>query len=132
MENHAQFSLSQANERIGIDLAGGDDVCSPGPGRTVPFLESRSLGLASERYDPIGRYHASDAKGPIDSSAVVTRLGPELDGPISGLPDLVTKLQTGRRVSDCAATNLAQFLLGRSVIETIRNLGYCYAPPAAA
>jgi hypothetical protein len=75
------------------------------------------LGLATERYDPMGRYSATDAKGPIDSSAVLTRLGPGLEGPISGLPDLVSKLQGSRRVSDCAATNLAEFVLGRSVIE---------------
>jgi hypothetical protein len=73
------------------------------------------LGLSTERYDPIGRYKASDAMGPIDSSATLARLGPGLDGPISGLPDLVSKLKTGRRVSDCAASNLAVFVLGRSV-----------------
>ena len=75
------------------------------------------LGLSTERYDPIGRYKTSDANGPIDSSAVLTSLGPDLDGPVSGLPDLVTKLEMGRRVSDCAASNLAIFVLGRSVVE---------------
>ncbi|HEY2899794.1 MAG TPA: DUF1592 domain-containing protein, partial [Polyangia bacterium] len=40
------------------------------------------LGLATERYDPIGRYQATDAHGaPIDSSAVLSRLGPDIDGP---------------------------------------------------
>jgi len=75
------------------------------------------LGLSTERYDPIGRYGPSDANGPIDSSSVLKSLGPDLDGPVSGLPDLVTKLEMGRRVSDCAASNLAIFVLGRSVVE---------------
>jgi Protein of unknown function (DUF1592)/Protein of unknown function (DUF1588)/Protein of unknown function (DUF1595)/Protein of unknown function (DUF1587) len=75
------------------------------------------LGLATERYDPIGRYHATDKNGaPIDASAVLTHLGADVDGPITGLPDLVDKLKTGRRVSDCAATNIAEFVLGRSVV----------------
>ena len=75
------------------------------------------LGLATERYDPIGRYHATDKNGaPIDASAVLTNLGADVDGPITGLPDLVDKLTTGRRVSDCAATNMAEFVLGRSVV----------------
>lgn len=74
------------------------------------------LGLATEKYDPIGRYHETDAKGaPIDSSAVLN-LGSDLSGTITGLPDLIGKLKTGRRVSDCAATNMAQFVLGRSVV----------------
>ena len=76
------------------------------------------LGLATERYDPIGRYQATDAHGaPIDDSAVLSSLGPDIDGPISGLPALVDKLKTGRRVADCAATNLAEVVLGRSVVE---------------
>ncbi|HET6282152.1 MAG TPA: DUF1592 domain-containing protein [Polyangia bacterium] len=73
------------------------------------------LGLSTEKYDPIGRYHESDAKGAIDSSATIKDLGADLDGPIAGLPDLVTRLKVGRRVADCAATNLAVFVLGRSV-----------------
>ncbi|HEY2901912.1 MAG TPA: DUF1585 domain-containing protein, partial [Polyangia bacterium] len=44
-------------------------------------------------------------------------LGHDIDGPISGLPELVNKLKTGRRVADCAATNLAEFVLGRSVVD---------------
>ena len=76
------------------------------------------LGLSTEKYDPIGRYQTMDASGPIDSSSTLSaQLGPDLAGPITGLPDLVTKLKgAGRRVPDCAATNLGQFVLGRSMI----------------
>jgi hypothetical protein len=72
------------------------------------------LGLTTERYDPIGRYRETDARGTIDASATLRGLGADLDGPVSGLPDLVAKLEVGRRVSDCAATNLAVFVLGRT------------------
>ena len=50
------------------------------------------------------------------SLAVPLRLGGELTGMISGLPDLVTKLQSGRRLADCASRNMAPFVLGRSVV----------------
>jgi hypothetical protein len=74
------------------------------------------LGLSTEHYDPIGRYTNADEKGqPVDSSATLRGLGPDLDGPISGLPDVVAKLKAGRRASDCAARNMAAIVLGRSV-----------------
>ena len=68
------------------------------------------LGLTTERYDTIGRYDAT-----IDESAVLTGVGEELDGPISGLVELAQRLQAGRRVSDCAARNLGTFALGRDL-----------------
>ena len=67
------------------------------------------LGLTTERYDPIGRYH-----GAVDASSTITGLGADLDGMVSGLPDLVAKLKNGRRVSDCAVTNLSVFVLGQT------------------
>jgi Protein of unknown function (DUF1592)/Protein of unknown function (DUF1588)/Protein of unknown function (DUF1595)/Protein of unknown function (DUF1587) len=77
------------------------------------------FGLATERYDPIGRYQATDASGaPIDSSAVIsTILGPDLAGPISGLPDVATRLQAGQRVSNCAVSNLGMVALGRDLSQ---------------
>ncbi len=76
------------------------------------------FGLTTERYDPIGRYSAVDAAGnPIDASSVISRIGPDLDGPVADLPDLVSKLKSGKRVSECAARNLAVFVLGRSVVD---------------
>jgi Protein of unknown function (DUF1592)/Protein of unknown function (DUF1588)/Protein of unknown function (DUF1595)/Protein of unknown function (DUF1587) len=74
------------------------------------------LGLSTENYDPIGRYITTDDKGqPVDASATIKNLGPDLDGPITGLPDVVTKLKNGRRAADCASRNLAAVVLGRSV-----------------
>jgi hypothetical protein len=74
-----------------------------------------SMGLITERYDPIGRYHETDAKGPIDQSSTLVSLGPDLDGPVDGIPAFVSKLIQGRRLADCAAQNLAVFTLGRDV-----------------
>jgi hypothetical protein len=74
------------------------------------------LGLSTESYDPIGRYVTKDASGqPIDSSSTIKNLGPDLDGPVTGLGDVVAKLKAGRRASDCAARNMASIVLGRSV-----------------
>jgi len=53
------------------------------------------LGLTTERYDPIGRYHETDATGPIDQSSVLVTLGPDLDGPINGVGELGAKLAQG-------------------------------------
>ena len=72
------------------------------------------LGLTTEQYDPIGRYTPTDASGkPIDASATLMRIGPDLDGPVSGLADLIGKLRGGHRVSDCAVRNLSKPILGR-------------------
>jgi hypothetical protein len=74
------------------------------------------LGLSTENYDPIGRYVTTDDKGqPVDASSTLKNLGPDLDGPINGLPDVVAKLKAGRRASDCASRNMAAIVLGRSV-----------------
>ncbi len=72
------------------------------------------LGLTTEQYDPIGRFTPKDSKGqPIDASTTLVRLGPDLDGPVGGLSDLITKLKGGHRVSDCAVKNLSKPILGR-------------------
>lgn len=71
------------------------------------------LGLASERYDTMGRYHETDTKGPIDQTSMLADLGGGLSGAIDGISGVVSKLVDGRRVSDCAASNLAVFALGR-------------------
>ncbi|HEY2901990.1 MAG TPA: DUF1592 domain-containing protein [Polyangia bacterium] len=82
------------------------------------------LGLASEQYDPIGRFVPKDANGQtIDASSTLAHLGPDLDGPISGLPDLVTKLKMGRRVSDCAVKNLSKPTIGRDDLLNDNSCG---------
>jgi hypothetical protein len=72
------------------------------------------LGLATERFDPLGRYSETGPAGPIDQSSVLSGFG-EIDGPIDGVQQLSQKLMTGRRLSDCAVINLAPFTLGRDV-----------------
>ena len=85
-------------------------VCKTCHGRFDP------LGLTTERYDPIGRYHETDETGPIDQSSTLVTLGPDLDGPINGVAELGAKLTQGRRLSDCAVQNLSMFTLGHDVI----------------
>jgi hypothetical protein len=72
------------------------------------------LGLATERFDSIGRYRESNASGPIDQTSTLRGFG-EIDGPVDGVTSLAQKLLQGRRLSDCAVTNLAVFSLGRDV-----------------
>jgi Protein of unknown function (DUF1592)/Protein of unknown function (DUF1588)/Protein of unknown function (DUF1595)/Protein of unknown function (DUF1585) len=72
-----------------------------------------ALGLATERYDPIGRYHETDEKGLIDSTSVIGGLGIDLDGPVTGVDELAQRLLAGRRASDCGAIHLATYVLGR-------------------
>jgi hypothetical protein len=67
------------------------------------------FGLVSESYDPIGRYRATDPEKPgtpIDVSATIQKIGPDLDGPVTGINDLANRLAKGRRASDCAAAHL--------------------------
>jgi hypothetical protein len=121
LEKAATFP-KDATERELSGFRAADPIC-----RTCHSLFD-PLGLSTERYDAIGRYRESDATGPIDSSSVLAGLGADLDGPVSGVLDLASRLQVGRRVSDCAATNLALFVLGREVkedtscaLETVKN-----------
>jgi hypothetical protein len=73
------------------------------------------LGLLTERYDPLGRYVATDASGqPIDQTSTIT-LGTNLDGHADGLPDLITRLKSSRQFADCASGMLATIALGRPV-----------------
>ncbi len=99
---------ANSTQRDRANFRAGNGACKPCHANFDP------LGLATEHYDGIGRYSATNAHGDIDSSSTVINLG-ELNGPISGLPDLVARLKTGRRVPDCAVTNLSQFVLGREV-----------------
>lgn len=98
-----------ATERELAVLRGNNPLCAACHGRFDP------IGLMTERYDPIGRYSATDANGmPIDQTTTLA-LGPDLSGPVDGVQPFVDKLVQGRRLSDCAAQNLAVFTLGRDV-----------------
>jgi hypothetical protein len=95
------------NERELAGLRAANNVCKGCHGRFDP------LGLTTERYDPVGRYHGSDAQGPVDSSSLIAGLGDDLDGAVSGVDDLAKRLGQGRRASDCGAIYLATYVLGR-------------------
>jgi hypothetical protein len=80
------------------------------------------LGLVSEKYDPIGRYRATwpedpswfdpnSAGKPIDSSATISGLGDDLDGPVNGINDFAGKLAAGRRASDCVAGQMMEMMV---------------------
>jgi hypothetical protein len=103
---------ADATERELAGLRAANAGCKGCHARFDPF------GLSTERFDPIGRYHESDALGPIDQSTVLANLGPDLEGPIDGVGALAQKLVQGRRLSDCAATNLALLTLGRDDVKS--------------
>ena len=76
------------------------------------------LGLLSERYDPIGRYHDKDASGQlIDQSSTINLGSKVLDGPANGLGDLIARLESSRDFGDCAAGRLAAVAVGRTVAD---------------
>jgi Protein of unknown function (DUF1592)/Protein of unknown function (DUF1588)/Protein of unknown function (DUF1595)/Protein of unknown function (DUF1585) len=97
--------MGTERELAGLRAANG--VCKGCHGRFDP------LGLTTERYDPMGRYFETSSAGPVDSTSVIAGLGQDLDGPISGVDDLASRLGSGRRVSDCGAIYLATYALGR-------------------
>jgi Protein of unknown function (DUF1592)/Protein of unknown function (DUF1588)/Protein of unknown function (DUF1595)/Protein of unknown function (DUF1587) len=100
-----------ATERELAGLRAANPICLACHARFDP------LGLITERFDPIGRYHETDAKGPIDQSSALATLGPDLDGPVDGVAAFTAKLVQGRRLSDCAAQNLTVFTLGRDIVD---------------
>lgn len=100
---------ADATERELADLRAANQLCRSCHARFDP------LGLATERFDAIGRYHELDAAGAIDQTSNIVNLGADLDGPVDGVTQLAGRLTQGRRLSDCAATNLAVFTLGRDV-----------------
>jgi hypothetical protein len=78
------------------------------------------FGLATLSYDNIGRFRTTDPTssppgGPIDTSASVTAgvLEGHADMPatISGVADVAQLFASGRQVSDCAAVNLATYMI---------------------
>jgi len=98
-----------ASERELANLRAANPLCLACHGRFDP------IGLLTERYDPIGRYSATDSAGMSIDQKSTLNLGPDLQGEVDGLQPFVDKLVQGRRLSDCAAQNLAVFTLGRDV-----------------
>jgi hypothetical protein len=77
------------------------------------------FGIASEGFDPIGRYRTTDPQdmSAIDSTGTIKGIGADMDGPVSSLKDVADKLKTGRRVADCAVARLAQYTLDHNPNE---------------
>jgi hypothetical protein len=77
------------------------------------------FGMASNNFDPIGRYRSIDPQDnkPVVSQSTIKGLGPDLDGDVSSLKDIADRLKTGRRVSDCATKVLAQYTLNHNPNE---------------
>jgi hypothetical protein len=100
-----------ATERELAGLRAANATCKACHARFDP------MGLATERFDPMGRYVEADAAGPIDQSSVLA-ISADLEGPINGVGELAAKLAQGRRLSDCAATNLALLTLGRDDVKS--------------
>jgi Protein of unknown function (DUF1592)/Protein of unknown function (DUF1588)/Protein of unknown function (DUF1595)/Protein of unknown function (DUF1585) len=71
------------------------------------------FGMASESFDPIGRYRTIDPDDnlPVVSESTITDLGADIDGPVSSMKDIADRLKTGRRVADCAVVHLAEYTL---------------------
>ena len=73
------------------------------------------FGFALEDYDAVGRYRTLDETGaPIDTTATVQLVGPDLDGDVTDSNDLAAKLRRGRSASDCGAWRLTSITLDRS------------------
>jgi hypothetical protein len=103
-----QMLPKAASERELARLRAQNGACSGCHSLFDPF------GLIQERYDAIGRYRERDSVGQaIDQSAAISGFGAGVDGMISGLPDLASRLIPQRRVADCAVASLATMALGR-------------------
>jgi hypothetical protein len=83
----------------------------PGCGGCHRFFDP--FGMASENFDPIGRYRTIDPQDnlPVVTQTTISGLGPDIDGDISSMKDIADRLKKGRRASDCATKVLAQYTL---------------------
>jgi Protein of unknown function (DUF1592)/Protein of unknown function (DUF1588)/Protein of unknown function (DUF1595)/Protein of unknown function (DUF1585) len=77
------------------------------------------FGMASENFDPIGRYRTIDPQDnmPVVSQSTIKNLGPDIDGDVSSMKDIADRLKTGRRVTDCATKLLAEYTLDHNPNE---------------
>jgi len=69
--------------------------------------------MASEHFDAIGRYRATDPDDnlPVVSSTTIKGIGADIDGPVSSMKEIGDKLAAGRRAADCATVHLARYTL---------------------
>lgn len=108
-----ESTRQQAAYRDGIEPGVPGSGCGAGcHGRFDPF------GLVTMSYDGIGRYRTTDPSttppgGPIDDTATVL-LGTTPPTAVTGADDVAQLFINGRQVSDCAADNLATYMLEHS------------------
>lgn len=69
------------------------------------------LGFTFENYDGIGRYRTEEEGKPIDPSGELT--GTDVDGPLTGLPDLARKLAASKQVQACVVQKWFRNIIGR-------------------
>ena len=95
-----------------------------------------AFGLVTMSYDGIGRYRTTDPSttppgGPIDDTATVAAgvlLGTTTPTAVTGASDVAQLFIKGRQVSDCAADNMATYVLDHSPdveasceLQTVKN-----------
>jgi Protein of unknown function (DUF1592)/Protein of unknown function (DUF1588)/Protein of unknown function (DUF1595) len=112
-----ESTRQQAAYRDGMEPGVAGSGCGSGcHGRFDPF------GLVTMSYDGIGRYRTTDPSttppgGPIDNTATVPAgvlLGTTTPTAVTSADDVAQLFIKGRQVSDCAADNLATYMLEHS------------------
>lgn len=76
------------------------------------------LGLSFEAYDDLGRYRTTEYDKLVDTSGELKGAGEGLDGPITGVPDLVERLAGSSVVRQCFVLHAFSFLSGRDADES--------------
>lgn len=72
------------------------------------------VGFTFERFDQFGRYRQTEHGLPVDESGEVLDSGdPILDGVVSGVSELATRMAVSPVVRDCVATQWYRYAMGR-------------------
>lgn len=74
------------------------------------------VGLAFEHYDAVGQYREMEAGAPIDASGYL--VDTDVDGPINGLPELASQLESSAEVRRCLVTQVFRYAFGRGETES--------------
>lgn len=71
------------------------------------------IGFGFERFDAVGRYHETDAAGPIDERGAIVG-SPRTDGDFQGVGELAARLAASPDVADCFARQWVTYGYGES------------------
>ena len=69
------------------------------------------VGLAFEHYDAVGQYREMEAGSAIDASGYL--VDTDVDGPINGLSELASRLESSAEVRRCMVTQVFRYAFGR-------------------